>query len=55
MALVLMYGPPADEHGRREHIQRALPERDILPAEQSWSNSMDPRAAAKVLDDSDEC
>lgn len=26
----------------------ALPERDLLPAEQAWSNIMDPRAAAEV-------
>ena len=25
-----------------------LPERDLLPAEQAWSNLMDPRAAARV-------
>jgi len=29
----------------------ALPERDLLPAEQAWSNLMDPRAAARVLDE----
>jgi hypothetical protein len=29
----------------------ALPERDLLPAEQAWSNLMDPREAAKVLGD----
>lgn len=29
----------------------ALPERDLLPAEQAWSNLMDPKAAAKLLDD----
>ncbi|MFF3893819.1 hypothetical protein ACFYY3_11635 [Streptomyces sp. NPDC001812] len=28
----------------------ALPERELLPAEQAWSNIMDPRAAAEVLD-----
>jgi hypothetical protein len=28
----------------------ALPERDLLPAEQTWSNLMDPREAARVLD-----
>lgn len=28
----------------------ALPERDLLPAEQAWSNLMDPREAARVLD-----
>ncbi|WP_328318337.1 hypothetical protein [Streptomyces sp. NBC_00388] len=28
----------------------ALPERDLLPAEQAWSNLMDPRQAALVLD-----
>jgi hypothetical protein len=27
----------------------ALPERDLLPAEQAWSNLMDPRAAAAIL------
>lgn len=29
----------------------ALPERELLPAEQAWSSIMDPRAAAEVLDD----
>ncbi|MEO3752303.1 hypothetical protein [Streptomyces sp. B6B3] len=29
----------------------ALPERDLLPAEQAWSNLMDPVAAAKLLDE----
>ncbi|MEU1188967.1 hypothetical protein [Streptomyces sp. NPDC005859] len=29
----------------------ALPERDLLPAEQAWSNLMDPRVAAQVLDE----
>lgn len=28
-----------------------LPERDLLPAEQAWSNLMDPKAAARLLDD----
>lgn len=28
----------------------ALPERDLLPAEQVWSNLMDPKAAARLLD-----
>jgi hypothetical protein len=28
----------------------ALPERDLLPAEQVWSNLMDPKAAAELLD-----
>jgi hypothetical protein len=28
----------------------ALPERDLLPAEQAWSNLMDPREAARALD-----
>lgn len=28
----------------------ALPERELLPAEQAWSNLMDPCAAARVLD-----
>ncbi|MGW0789738.1 hypothetical protein ACWD04_16105 [Streptomyces sp. NPDC002911] len=28
----------------------ALPERGLLPAEQAWSNLMDPRAAARLLD-----
>ncbi|MEO3763245.1 hypothetical protein [Streptomyces sp. B5E4] len=28
----------------------ALPERDLLPAEQAWSNLMDPREAARILD-----
>ncbi|MFI9835686.1 hypothetical protein ACIHFD_01545 [Nonomuraea sp. NPDC051941] len=29
----------------------ALPERDLLPAEQVWSNLMDPKAAALLLDE----
>jgi hypothetical protein len=28
----------------------ALPERQLLPAEQAWSNLMDPKAVAKLLD-----
>lgn len=31
--------------------EHALPERDILPAEQVWSNLMDPKAAAGLLDE----
>lgn len=30
-----------------------LPERELLPAEQAWSNIMDPKAAAELLDDQD--
>jgi hypothetical protein len=33
--------------------EHALPERDLLPAEQSWSNLMDPKAAARLLDELD--
>lgn len=29
----------------------ALPERELLPAEQAWSNIMDPKAAAQLLND----
>lgn len=29
----------------------ALPERELLPAEQAWSNLMDPKAAARLLDE----
>ncbi|WP_055478902.1 hypothetical protein [Sphaerimonospora mesophila] len=29
----------------------ALPERDLLPAEQAWSNIMDPKAAAELLEE----
>lgn len=29
----------------------ALPGRDLLPAEQAWSNLMDPKAAVQLLDD----
>jgi hypothetical protein len=29
----------------------ALPERELLPAEQAWSNIMDPKAAAQLLDE----
>ncbi|WP_308402607.1 hypothetical protein [Streptomyces sp. AC550_RSS872] len=45
---------PRDLPRRPDHRFRpeyALPERDLLPAEQAWSNLMDPRAAAPVLDD----
>ncbi|HVK22412.1 MAG TPA: hypothetical protein VM677_13730 [Actinokineospora sp.] len=31
--------------------EHALPERHILPAEQAWSNLMDPKAAAQLLSD----
>lgn len=31
----------------------ALPERELLPAEQAWSNIMEPRAAAEALSDVD--
>ncbi|WP_198168366.1 hypothetical protein [Herbidospora yilanensis] len=30
----------------------ALPERDLLPAEQVWSNIMDPKAAAELVEES---
>ncbi|WP_250291108.1 hypothetical protein [Frankia sp. CiP1_Cm_nod1] len=33
--------------------EHALPERHLLPAEQAWSNLMDPKAAAHLLDDQD--
>lgn len=29
----------------------ALPERDLLPAEQAWSNIMDPKEAAQLLEE----
>jgi hypothetical protein len=29
----------------------ALPERELLPAEQAWSNIMDPKAAAQLLEE----
>ncbi len=31
----------------------ALPERHLLPAEQAWSNLMDPKTAAQLLDNQD--
>ncbi|CAO5187803.1 hypothetical protein FAIPA1_690011 [Frankia sp. AiPs1] len=31
----------------------ALPERHLLPAEQAWSNLMDPKAAARLLANQD--
>lgn len=34
--------------------ETALPERDLLPAEQAWSNLMDPKAAEKLLDPRDQ-
>jgi hypothetical protein len=33
--------------------ESVLPERALLPAEQVWSNLMDPKAAAQLLDDRD--
>ena len=29
----------------------ALPERELLPAEQAWSNIMDPKAASQLLEE----
>ncbi|WP_183107210.1 hypothetical protein [Streptomyces sp. 1114.5] len=31
--------------------ESALPERELLPAEQVWSDLMDPKAAARLLDE----
>lgn len=50
--LVLRHVPGCDAEGW--YPEYALPERELLPAEQAWSNIMDPRAAAEVLDDADE-
>lgn len=33
--------------------EHALPEREILPAEQVWSNLMEPKAAAELLEEDD--
>jgi hypothetical protein len=33
--------------------EHSLPERILLPAEQAWSNLMDPKVAAQLLDDQD--
>ncbi|QKW07690.1 hypothetical protein HUT18_16180 [Streptomyces sp. NA04227] len=46
--LVLSNVPGCEAEGW--YPEYALPERDLLPAEQAWSNLMDPRAAARVLD-----
>ncbi|WP_405644392.1 hypothetical protein [Streptomyces sp. NBC_00019] len=46
-AVILSNVPGCDKDGW--YPEYALPERDLLPAEQAWSNLMDPREAAKVL------
>ncbi|MFI7240646.1 hypothetical protein [Streptomyces qinglanensis] len=45
--LILRNVRGCEAEGRRPEY--ALPERDLLPAEQAWSSLMDPRAAAQVL------
>ncbi|MBT3166944.1 hypothetical protein HTV80_28175 [Streptomyces sp. Vc74B-19] len=50
--LILRHVPGCDVEGW--YPEYALPERELLPAEQAWSNIMDPRAAAEVLDDPDD-
>ncbi|MDK1474455.1 hypothetical protein QNO07_13670 [Streptomyces sp. 549] len=47
--LILRNVPGCEAEGW--YPEYALPERDLLPAEQAWSNLMDPRAAAQVLDE----
>ncbi|MFM9610169.1 hypothetical protein [Streptomyces niveiscabiei] len=46
-AVILANVPGCDKDGW--YPEYALPERDLLPAEQAWSNLMDPREAAGVL------
>ncbi|MFI0930525.1 hypothetical protein ACH4RG_02125 [Streptomyces sp. NPDC021019] len=46
--LILRNVPSCEADGW--YPEYALPERDLLPAEQAWSNLMDPREAARVLD-----
>ncbi|WP_340379033.1 hypothetical protein U5640_29280 [Streptomyces sp. SS7] len=47
--LILRNVPGGEAEGW--YPEYALPERDLLPAEQAWSNLMDPRAAAQALDE----
>ncbi|MFC7220086.1 hypothetical protein ACFQLX_18230 [Streptomyces polyrhachis] len=47
--LVLHNVPGCEAEGW--YPEYALPERELLPAEQAWSNIMDPHAAAVVLGD----
>ncbi len=48
LAVVILGNVPGcDKDGW--YPEYALPERELLPAEQAWSNLMDPREAAKVL------
>ncbi len=47
--LILRNVPGCEAEGW--YPEYAMPERDLLPAEQAWSNLMDPRAAAQVLDE----
>ncbi|MEU3554203.1 hypothetical protein [Streptomyces fragilis] len=51
--LILRHVPGCDTEGW--YPEYALPERELLPAEQAWSDIMDPRAAAEVPGDPDEC
>lgn len=46
--LILSNVPGCDREGW--YPEYALPKRDLLPAEQAWSNIMDPLAAAGVLE-----
>lgn len=32
-------------------FEYALPERELLPAEQTWSNIMDPKATSQLLEE----
>lgn len=48
-AVILTRVPGCDAEGW--FPEYALPERHLLPAEQAWSNLMDPKAAAQLLDD----
>jgi hypothetical protein len=49
--LVLRHVPGCDTDGW--YPEYALPQRELLPAEQAWSNLMDPSAAAQVLTETD--
>lgn len=49
--IVLRNVPGCDPEGW--YPEYALPERELLPAEQAWSSIMDPPSAAKVLNDDD--
>jgi hypothetical protein len=49
-AIILSRVPGCEANGW--FPEYALPERDLLPAEQVWSNIMDPKSAAELLEES---